>query len=667
MRTKLRSKVTLLFMTCALLVAIPAVAAIADTVQDNVTDNVTSALQLTAGDANSKPTAEVRVIGNKAAGDPDDGCNFDTATESIKLTFVTPTGVTATALDGSTETPGQMEFKACGVDQTVQFSASSSAPAGNYTVTANIVNNSTGGTFVNQVSIPITVSAPPDSTPPVITKDITGTVGNNGWYTTNVGVDWTVADNESTISSQSGCADFSVTSDQNSTTYTCSATSRGGTSSDSVTIKRDATAPTNIQFVGGPTAGSESAFGSVPAAPTCTANDSGSGLNSAGCVVTGYGNAVGTHTMTATATDNAGNKSTATRSYTVNKADQAITGFGAIDNKIFGDADFNVSATGGNSGNAVTFAATGDCRVSGNTVHITGAGLCTVTASQLGNANYNAAQDVEQSFSIEKAATTTTLTCGAGPFTYTGSAQTPCSAKVTGPGGLNETLQVSYDNNTNAGTATASASYSGTGNYAASNGSKTFQIAKATAQVTLSNLSYIFDGMAKAATVTTVPAGLNVNVTYDGSATAPTNVGSYNVVATVNDPNYQGQATGTLVINPWNLKGFYQPVDMGDVLNTVKNGSTVPVKFELFSGTTELTSISAVSSVTAKTVSCGEFTGDPTDEIEMVTTGGTSLRYDSTGGQFIYNWQTPKKPNTCYNVTMTAADGSTITAYFKLR
>jgi hypothetical protein len=51
----------------------------------------------------------------------------------------------------------------------------------------------------------------------------------------------------------------------------------------------------------------------------------------------------------------------------------------------------------------------------------------------------------------------------------------------------------------------------------------------------------------------------------------------------------------------------------------------------------------------------------------MVTTGGTSLRYDSTGGQFIYNWQTPKKPNTCYNVTMTATDGSTLTAYFKLR
>jgi hypothetical protein len=104
-------------------------------------------------------------------------------------------------------------------------------------------------------------------------------------------------------------------------------------------------------------------------------------------------------------------------------------------------------------------------------------------------------------------------------------------------------------------------------------------------------------------------------------------------------------------------------------LNTVKNGSTVPVKFELFKsvGGPELTSTSDVSSVSAKTVSCTAFTGDPEDAIEMVATGGTTLRYDATGGQFIYNWQTPKKPNTCYNLTMTAKDGSTISAYFKLK
>jgi hypothetical protein len=58
-----------------------------------------------------------------------------------------------------------------------------------------------------------------------------------------VGVDWSVSDAESAISSQSGCGDLSVTSDQQETTYTCTATSAGGTSTESVTIKRDATPP----------------------------------------------------------------------------------------------------------------------------------------------------------------------------------------------------------------------------------------------------------------------------------------------------------------------------------------------------------------------------------------------------------------------------------------
>ena len=295
------------------------------------------------------------------------------------------------------------------------------------------------------------------------------------------------------------------------------------------------------------------------------------------------------------------------------------------------------------------------------------AGTASAKATYAGTTNLEGSTDTK-TFEIGKANTTTTVTCTGAPFTYTGNPITPCSASVSGPGLSNESAPVTYTDNTNAGTASAKATYAGTANLEGSTDTKTFEIGKATAQVTLSNLGpHLFDNTAKSATVATTPTGLNVTVTYNGLTPAPTAVGSYNVVATVNNPNYQGQATGTLVINPWTTKGFYQPVDMGDVLNTVKNGSTVPIKFELFSGTTELTSTSAVSSILAKPVSCTAFTGDPEDPIETVTTGGTVLRYDATGGQFIFNWQTPKKPNTCYNLTMTATDGSTITAYFKLK
>jgi hypothetical protein len=71
---------------------------------------------------------------------------------------------------------------------------------------------------------------------------------------------------------------------------------------------------------------------------------------------------------------------------------------------------------------------------------------------------------------------------------------------------------------------------------------------KAAATVTLSNLLQTYNGSPRPVGVSVNPVGLIVNVTYDGSATAPTNAGSFSVVATINDLNYQGSASGTLTI-----------------------------------------------------------------------------------------------------------------------
>jgi len=70
------------------------------------------------------------------------------------------------------------------------------------------------------------------------------------------------------------------------------------------------------------------------------------------------------------------------------------------------------------------------------------------------------------------------------------------------------------------------------------------------ATVTLGNTNQKYLGTPQAVTVVTVPAGLAVAVTYNGSATVPVDPGSYNVVATVTDPAYLGSASGTLVIAP---------------------------------------------------------------------------------------------------------------------
>jgi hypothetical protein len=106
-----------------------------------------------------------------------------------------------------------------------------------------------------------------------------------------------------------------------------------------------------------------------------------------------------------------------TESVTAQKANQTIT-FDALPDKTFGDPDFTVSATTDASGLIVSFAASGQCTVSGigtGTVHLTAPGSCTITAQQAGDSNYNAAADVPQTFSIANAVTTTAVSSSLNP------------------------------------------------------------------------------------------------------------------------------------------------------------------------------------------------------------------------------------------------------------
>ncbi len=157
----------------------------------------------------------------------------------------------------------------------------------------------------------------------------------------------------------------------------------------------------------------------------------------------------------------------------------------------------------------------------------------------------------------------------------------------------------------------------------------------------------------------TVSGVASCNVAGYGTA-----VGPHTLSATATD--YAGNtatATRSFTVLAWTITGFYQPVDMSGVWNAVKGGSTVPLKFEIFAGATELTSTSIVGALT-KQVTCN---AGAEDTVEVVATGGTSLRYDETAGQFIYNWQSPRLPGKCYSVTLTTLDGSSITAFFKLK
>ena len=151
--------------------------------------------------------------------------------------------------------------------------------------------------------------------------------------------------------------------------------------------------------------------------------------------------------------------------------------------------------------------------------------------------------------------------------------------------------------------------------------------------------------------------------TVSGHATS---VGTHALTATAKDvAGNTTTATRSYSVLAWTVKGFYQPVDLGGVWNTVKGGSTVPLKFEVFAGATELTDTSVVDTFTVTKVSCT--TAGGSDDIELTTSGTTVLRYDTTGGQFIQNWQTPRTAGACYKVTMTTDDGSSTSALFRLK
>jgi hypothetical protein len=150
------------------------------------------------------------------------------------------------------------------------------------------------------------------------------------------------------------------------------------------------------------------------------------------------------------------------------RLDQTIS-FGPLPNRRYGELNFPISASA-SSGLPVTFAATGNCFVYLATVYITGAGSCTITASQHGNVSYNPAPDVGQTFAIAKASQTILFepipdkTWGAAdfPISAAASSRLPVSFRANGRCSLNGFWTVHL---TGPGTCTVTASQAGDANF----------------------------------------------------------------------------------------------------------------------------------------------------------------------------------------------------------
>jgi hypothetical protein len=263
------------------------------------------------------------------------------------------------------------------------------------------------------------------------------------------------------------------------------------------------------------------------------------------------------------------------KNFQIAKAGQTIT-FGVLPDKTFGAPDFALSATA-SSGLAVSFglSAGGQCALSGNTVHINGAGSCTITASQSGNANFAAATSVPRTFTVNKAVSTTTVSVA--NATYDGQPHGG-SAVVTGFGGLNQGQAVTYAgrNGTvygpsttapaDAGDYTASANFPGDSDHTGSNDSRNFQIAKANQTITFGALPARTFGDPDFAVSATASSGLAVilsaagNCTVNGSTVHINGAGSCTVTAS--QPGDGNRNAATAVTRPFTIAKATQTINI---------------------------------------------------------------------------------------------------------
>jgi len=275
---------------------------------------------------------------------------------------------------------------------------------------------------------------------------------------------------------------------------------------------------------------------------------------------------------------------------TVGKANQAITNFTPASGSAFATTSTVVLTAQASSGLTVTFeVVSGPGHLVGASLTFTNAGTVSIRASQAGDMNYFAAPSLTNTFNISKA--TASVTLSNLTQVYDGAAKTVAATTV--PEGL--TIDVTYDGYAWAPTNVGSYALTGTVNDTMYQGTTngTLFITKATTTVTLNNLGQTYDGTARSVTATTVPADLTVIITYNGSATAPVNAGSYAVTGTINNAIYQGVANGTLVVAKANQAITFPTIPDQMLTNQVSLAATassgLPVIFAVVSGPAVIT------------------------------------------------------------------------------
>ncbi len=288
---------------------------------------------------------------------------------------------------------------------------------------------------------------------------------------------------------------------------------------------------------------------------------------------------------------------------------QSIT-FEALPSQTYGAAPIALTATA-SSGLAVSYAASGPCAVSGATLTITGAGLCSVAASQSGDGSWAPAALVTQSFTISPAQ----LTVTADPVSKLLGAPNPSLTATIGGFVNGETLATSGVTG-NPDCTTTAATTSPVGSYPIS-----------CAAGTLAASNY---------TLTFAPGTLSITYRFDG------------------------------FLQPINDTAHSQTCDSTCPVSVFKAGSTVPVKFQLKDANGVVVQSGSVP-VWATPVKGNAMTL-PIDESTFAEPTTSVETFRRNGSHYIYNWSTKGlKAGYYYRITAILDDGATESVYIGLR
>jgi hypothetical protein len=179
---------------------------------------------------------------------------------------------------------------------------------------------------------------------------------------------------------------------------------------------------------------------------------------------------------------------------------------------------------------SVAASSAGICTISGSTVSFVGAGTCTVNANQAGNGSYNAAPQVQQSFSVAQTAQTVNFTSSApsaavvaGPtynVTATASSGLPVAFSIAPASAGVCSISGSTVSFVAGGTCTVNADQAGNATYlAAPQKQQSFTVAKATQTITFTSNPGKVDKDDPPYTVAAVASsGLAVTFTADASS-----------------------------------------------------------------------------------------------------------------------------------------------------